>query len=132
MMCKDPKMLYSILDIFFCLFHTILIFFNLFGWLFTKVHKLHICIITATLLSWIGLGFFYGWGYCFLTDWHFQVLYKLGETNLPQSYITYLVSRFLGWRLDDNMVANWTGFVFVFILIASYSKWMYVKFRTRV
>ena len=77
------------LDIFFLLFHTTLILFNLTGWIREKTKRLHLFVISATLLSWFGLGIFFGWGYCPCTDWHWKVKQKLGETNLPSSYIKY-------------------------------------------
>ena len=46
-----------------------------------------------TLVSWSLLGIFYGFGYCPCTDWHWDVKRKLGETDLPASYIKYYLDR---------------------------------------
>ncbi|MFC2187967.1 DUF2784 domain-containing protein [Fulvivirgaceae bacterium LMO-SS25] len=93
------------LNIFFFVFHTALILFNLFGWLFTKTRKLHFYSILLMLFSWLILGFWKGFGYCFLTDWHYQILRKLGERDLPGSYISFLVKTLTGW-LPDNLLVD--------------------------
>lgn len=56
--------------------------------------------------SWVLLGFWKGWGYCFLTDWHYRVLHRLGESEMPSSYIAYLIKKITGW-LPDNELVNW-------------------------
>lgn len=93
-----------LVDWFFMVFHSTLIFFNLFGWIWKKTRKAHLITISLTLLSWGILGIWYGWGYCPLTDWHWQVLEKLGTTNLPNSYISYLLDRILGWKPREKWV----------------------------
>jgi hypothetical protein len=95
---------YKILDIFFLVFHTILIIFILFGWIWPKLRRLNLLIILLTLASWTLLGIFYGFGYCPLTDWHFNVLEKLGKSGLPTSYIKYLADRILRSDFDQGMV----------------------------
>lgn len=91
-------------DWFFVVFHSSLILFNLFGWIWKKTRKAHLITISLTLLSWGLLGIWYGWGYCPLTDWHWQVLEKLGKTDLPNSYISYLLDRVLGWQPSEKWV----------------------------
>ena len=85
--------IYRFLDIFFVVFHSSLILFNLFGWIWKKTRTLNLIILLLTAGSWGILGIFYGFGYCPLTDWHFNVLTKLGQTGLPSSYIKYLIER---------------------------------------
>lgn len=102
-------------DYFFLVFHTSLILFNLTGWIIKSLRPYHLWSISLTFLSWIGLGAFYGWGYCPLTDWHWQILLQLGETALPASYISYLFNRFTGIRVADDLVDLLTG---VFALLA--------------
>jgi hypothetical protein len=105
------------LDWFFTLFHALFTLFNLFGWVHPKTRNLHLVTVGLTLFSWIVMGFFYGFGYCFLTDWHYQVLYKLGHKNLPYSYITFLIERISGHRLDDGIVTDVTMWVFAIVVI---------------
>lgn len=107
------------LNYFFYVFHTVLILFNLFGWLYPKTKKLHLYSLLITLLSWGVLGIWYGFGYCFLTDWHYQVLYKLGETGMPSSYIAFLVERLTGWLPKADLVDTWTVVLTAVALVCS-------------
>jgi|SRR5690625_631000 len=93
-----------IANYFFYTFHTVLIFFNLFGWLFPRLRKLNLFSLLATFGSWFLLGIWKGWGYCFLTDWHYQVLIDLGEKDLPSSYIAFLVEKLTGWIPPTDLV----------------------------
>lgn len=101
---------------FFILFHSGLILFNLFGWIFPKWRKLHLLSLAITLFSWVVLGIWNGFGYCFLTDWHYDILRQLGKTNLPNSYISFLVETFSGWRPDSQLVEILT-LVFTFLAL---------------
>jgi hypothetical protein len=92
------------LDIFFTVFHTCLVLFNLFGWIWRKTRLLNLITLLVTAGSWSVLGIFYGFGYCPLTDWHFNVLEKLGYTNLPDSYLSFLFTRLTGLPVDQSLV----------------------------
>jgi hypothetical protein len=94
----------KLLDFFFIAFHTLLVFFNLFGWIHRKTRLLNLITLSLTGSSWFLLGIFYGMGYCPLTDWHFKVLTKLGEKDLPASYIEYMAERFLPWDVSSKTV----------------------------
>lgn len=111
--------LYTFLDYFFIGFHTLLILFNVFGWIWKKTRKLNLILLLLTGLSWTLLGIFYGFGYCPLTDWHFKVLRKLGEHDLPNSYIKYLVDRLLGLDVNADLVDQLTLIVFIVALAIS-------------
>ncbi|MCD4791284.1 MAG: DUF2784 domain-containing protein, partial [Bacteroidales bacterium] len=78
--------MYKFLDTFFVVFHTALIIFNLFGWIWKPTRRLNLITLLLTGASWFILGIFYGIGYCPLTDWHWQVLHKLGIYDVPNSY----------------------------------------------
>jgi len=96
--------MYAFLDWFFVLFHGALVLFNLGGWMWQTTRRLHLVMISLTLLSWFGLGVFYGWGYCPCTDWHWQVKTRLGETGLPSSYIKYYADQLAGRAWDPLLV----------------------------
>ncbi|MDN3724826.1 DUF2784 family protein [Aequorivita sp. SDUM287046] len=102
-------------NLLFIVFHTGLIFFNLFGWVYRKTQKLHLFTLSITLFSWVILGIWKGFGYCFLTDWHYEILRQLGKTDLPNSYISYLSETFTGWRPEAQLVEVLT---LVFTLLA--------------
>ncbi len=107
------------LDIFFTVFHTTLILFNLLGWLWRKTRKLHLVVILLTAASWLILGIFYGLGYCPFTDWHFRILEGLGYTDLPTSYISFLITRLSGLKPNQQLVDAVTVSGLVFALVAN-------------
>jgi hypothetical protein len=112
--------IYRFLDIFFVGFHTILIFFNVFGWIWRKTRVINLITLTITGASWLFLGLIYGaLGYCPLTDWHFRVLERLGKTDLPNSYVKYLADRITGMNFDAALVDNVTLFTFVAAVVIS-------------
>lgn len=115
------------LNYFFFIFHTSLVFFNLFGWIFPKTRNLHLITLGITLFSWIILGIWKGFGYCVLTDWHYEILRKLGKTDLPNSYIAFLVETFSGWLPNAELVEILT---LVFTLVALVCS-LWVNFRKR-
>ncbi len=88
--------MYAFLDWFFVVFHGALVLFNLTGWIWPRTRRLHLAVIGLTVLSWVGLGLFWGWGYCPFTEWHWQVKRTLGETGLPASYVKYYADQATG------------------------------------
>ena len=107
-------MIYRILDIFFVIFHSSVILFNLFGWIWRKTRKYNLILLVLTGASWLILGLIVGTlGYCPLTDWHFSVLDKLGKTNLPTSYIKYLADRLTGLNINQSLVDDVTLYSFL-------------------
>jgi Protein of Unknown function (DUF2784). len=107
-------MIWNILDIFFVIFHTSLIFFNLFGWIWKRTRKLNLITLSLTGVSWLFLGLIVGTlGYCPLTDWHFKILEKLGKTDLPYSYTKYLADRLTGLDINASLVDNVTLYTFL-------------------
>ncbi len=94
------KMLYIFLDIFFLVFHTIITFFNMLGWISVKTRKVHCVTMILTGCSWFILGIWYGWGYCFCTDWHWQVRERLGQPVPFNSYVQFLVYEITGFVPD--------------------------------
>lgn len=114
-----------IANYFFYTFHTVLILFNLFGWLFPRLRKLNLISLLATFGSWFLLGIWKGWGYCFITDWHYRVLRSLGETHMPSSYIAFLVEKLTGYLPPANFVDILTVSLAFLALICS----LWVNFR---
>lgn len=117
---RIKAMIYRLLDIFFTVFHSALILFNLTGWMFKKARLLNLVILLVTGASWLILGLITGtMGYCPLTDWHFSVLNKLGKTGLPNSYIKYLSDRLTGLDTDSIIIDKITVVAFIVILAIS-------------
>ncbi|MGA3013156.1 MAG: DUF2784 family protein [Bacteroidales bacterium] len=118
---------YRFLDIFFIVFHTHLIFFNLFGWIFRPLRTANLIVLLLTGGSWFILGIFYGIGYCPLTEFHWEVLHKLGQNNLPDSYISYLIQRFTGF-LPGARITDILTLVFYFMALAAS---IYINFKSK-
>jgi hypothetical protein len=86
------------LDIFFVIFHSALVVFNITGWIWRR---------------------FYGFGYCPSTDWHWQVKRALGETSLPTSYVKYYLDRLTGLDWSSSFVDNGVAVLGIAALIVS-------------
>jgi hypothetical protein len=110
---------YYFLDYFFLIFHSGITIFNLLGWIWKKTRRANLITLILTGLSWFVLGIFYGIGYCPLTDWHWQVLGKLGKHDLPYSYIKYLIYRLTSLEANPAMVEYVTVIGFFVALIMS-------------
>ena len=115
------------LDIFFTIFHTCLVLFNLLGWIWKPARRLNLICLLLTAASWLILGFFYGFGYCPLTDWHFNVLKKLGYMDLPDSYLSFLFTRLTKLHVDQALVDAVTLWGLIIALAIS----LYLNFRHR-
>ena len=116
------------LDIFFVVFHSALILFNLFGWIFKKTRRLNLLTLLLTGLSWFVLGIFYGIGYCPLTDWHWQVLEKSGNSSQVNSYIQYLIERLFDLSVSARTVDTVTLISYVTALLLSvYANFIFNK-----
>ena len=110
----------KLLDIFFTGFHSLLVLFNLFGWIWKKTRRLNLICILLTGASWLILGIFYGLGYCPFTDWHFNILRRLGYSDLPDSYLSFLFTRLTGLQIDQNLVDAVTLWGLVIALMISF------------
>ena len=107
------------LNIFFTVFHLALIIFNLFGWIWKRTRKAHLIVLSLTAFSWFVLGIWYGWGYCPLTDWHWNIKEKLGEKNLPNSFIKYFADKITGSDINPGVVDGITVTCLLAAIIAS-------------
>jgi len=113
-------MIWKILDIFFLVFHTGILIFSLTGWIWKKTRRLNLIVLGIIGSSWLFLGLLVGMlGYCPLTDWHFNILEKLGKTNLPNSYVKYLADRLTGKDINAHLVDSVTLYLFLAALILS-------------
>ena len=118
----------KILDIFFFGFHTILILFNVFGWLVPRWRSMNFISLSLTAFSWFILGVWYGWGYCFCTDWHWRVREILGYQDMSSSYIHFLILKLTRVDISTSLVEVYTVVIFftAFIISAylNVRKWM--------
>lgn len=112
-------MVFEALDWFFVVFHTLLIVFNLLGWVWKPTRKANLATLIVTGLSWTLLGLFYGLGYCPLTDWHWSVLAELGKHPNTSSYVSYLLQRMLIIKISDALADTLTITTYLFVLTIS-------------
>jgi len=117
--CVKLKKMYPFLDYFFLVFHTLFMLFNAFGWLVIKWRIAHLISLLLTGGSWFILGIFYGIGYCPFTDWHWIVLREMGETDLPASYVQYLLDRVFNISVTPSFADYLTVSVFFVALAIS-------------
>ena len=99
--------------------HFGLIVFNLTGWIWKKTRRIHLVTILVTILSWFGLGVFYGFGYCPLVDWQWDIKRRLGELNLPASFVKYYLDKWTGHSWDPVQVDHAVLFLGVTALVLS-------------
>lgn len=122
---------YRALDIFFTVFHSCLVIFNLFGWIWKKSRRLNLICLLLTAGSWLILGLFYGFGYCPLTEWHFNILEKLGHSDLPSSYLSFLFTRLTQLQINQSLVDSVTLWGLIIALTISLylnlSQWFKVR-----
>ena len=112
-------MLYTVLDIFFIIFHTSIILFNCLGWIWKSTRFWNLALLLLTGLSWTVLGIWYGFGYCPCTDWHWDVLSELGRNPETPSYIEYLFERITPFQVETDIANNATLIIYVVLLIVS-------------
>ncbi len=111
--------MYVFLNVFFIVFHTGWVLFNLLGWIWKKTRRANLVTLLLTGGSWTVLGIWYGFGYCPCTDWHWQVRRQLGDDDLPSSYMTFLIDILTGWTLPADLVNTITLVGFLLALAVS-------------
>jgi hypothetical protein len=94
----------QVVDKLFFVFHTALILFVLAGWAWRPIRRSHLVVALLTVLSWFGLGSWYGVGYCPCTDWHWRVRSQLGHGDMPDSYLKFLLDSTTGLDSDPHVV----------------------------
>ena len=101
------------LDAFFTLLHVIIIAINLFGWIPPATRKFHFIFIVVTAFCWFILGIWFGMGYCPITDWQWRIKERLGERNLPASFITYYINKISHSNFSDSFINLFTLIFFI-------------------
>lgn len=122
------KLILHLIDYFFIVFHSVLILFNVFGWIIPRWRLTNLIILSLTAFSWFILGIWYGIGYCPFTDWHWKVRQILGYTDNSNSYIHFLILKVTGLNLPEKLVDTTTAIVF----IVAFSISIYFTVRKRM
>jgi len=112
--------------------HVFFIAFLLSGWAFRRLRTVHAAALAITLVSWFFLGAFFGWGYCFLTDWHWEIRAERGLA-MPNSFIKFLIDSSLGTDLaPDTTDALAVGGLLLAVLAAVVVRILDRKRRRRI
>jgi hypothetical protein len=106
------KSILHILDYFFIIFHTVLILFNVFGWIIPRWRFSNLIVLSLTAVSWGIFGIWYGYGYCLFTDWHWRIRELLGYPNDSNSYIYFLILKLTGIHFPEKWIDLTTAIVF--------------------
>ena len=114
-------------DIFFTLVHLVIIGFNLFAWIWPATKKANFICLIVTAGSWFILGIWYGMGYCPITDWQWRIKERLGEHNLPNSFVKYYADKISGTDVSAYTIDIITVTAFFSALLIS----VYVNFIRR-
>jgi hypothetical protein len=122
----------KLLDLLLIIFHFAIIGFNLFGWIWKPLRKAHFIVVCATAACWFILGIWFGIGYCPITDWDWQIKTKLGELNLPNSFIKYYADKISGSDINSGLIDTLTaaGF-FIAALLSVYLNFVQKKLNRR-
>lgn len=118
-------MFLEFLNIFFFVFHTAIMIFNCFGWLWKRSRRLNLITLFLTAGSWFILGIWFGWGYCLCTDWHWHVREKLGLYDQSVSYVHFLILKITGLNINPGLVDKLT--VSIFFLTFILSIWLNIR-----
>jgi hypothetical protein len=106
----------SLGDILFTLLHLAIIGFNLFGWIWPNTRKANLICLAVTAASWFILGIWYGIGYCPITDWQWRIKERLGEHNLPNSFVKYYADKISRSDVSAHVIDVITVVVFFMAL----------------
>jgi hypothetical protein len=111
-------------DRFLHLLHLTVALFCVTGWIFPATRPANLVLVILIALSWFGLGKFYGFGYCLITDLQWKIKERLGERPLSPSFVKYQLDQITGRNLDPKSVDRFTQGSFYISTLAS----LYVNF----
>lgn len=104
------------LNIVLDILHISLMVFIALGWLVPQLRKAHLIVLLVTGSSWLIFSNGNGISNCILTDLHYEVLRKLGITNLPETYSQYAFRRITGILIQKNMAMAITRISWLILL----------------
>ena len=109
----------KLLNISFHLIHLSIISFFLFGWLFETMRLPHLILSLLILLSWFGLGIFFGFGYCLVTDIQWRIKRRLKQEPATEFYVKYMIDKMTGLDTNPQFINGMTTYTYFGILIIS-------------
>lgn len=125
------QLMLAVANVLFFAFHTALILFNVFGWLWRKTRRWNLVTLLLTLFSWTIMGIWYGVGYCICTDWHWQIRRAMGIHETADSYIVLLVQKLSGWTPPTSLANKVAMWIFIVSFLGSASTNLMDSVRAR-
>jgi hypothetical protein len=120
--------LHTMLSWWLHVIHAAMIVFVLVGWMRQRWMFAHRITVTAVWLSWAGLGWYVGHlGYCILTDYQWRLLKQMGITDLPQSYIEFLIQLVWNEDIPDRPLGLLAATLFLIVTLLSFGRWAWEK-----
>ncbi|RZL51002.1 MAG: DUF2784 family protein [Pedobacter sp.] len=108
-----------VLDFLLTILHLFIIGFNLLGFIWKPLRKIHFWFAMATLSCWTILGIWFGLGYCPITDWQWNVKTQMGEQNLPASFIKYFADKLTNSNINSDLIDALTLLFFLLAIVCS-------------
>lgn len=84
--------------------HLGIITFTMVGWMFCSTRPAHLLLLALIVVSWIGLGSVFGYGYCVITDVQWRLRARMGLPNEPGGYVRYLIRKFARQDVADRPI----------------------------
>src|SRR5260221_11843210 len=84
-MGESPRVL-AALDWLLTALHALVLLAFVLLWIPRRTARLHGWLVALTALSWLGLGFYKGFGYCILTDLHWRGEGARGGEGLSEAF----------------------------------------------
>jgi hypothetical protein len=111
-------MLLKLLDIFLYLLHVALMGFVMFGWLWSPLAIWHFSSLVVMGIVWIIIGAMGLWN-CPLTNFHWKIKEKRGQTGMPVSFVNYFLNQVTGKKLAHKFVQTLLLFIYFSALFLS-------------
>lgn len=108
--------MFQFLNVFFLVFHSVLLIFNCIGWIWKRTRLLHLVTVALTLFSWLVFGYWHGWGYCLCTDWHWRIRERLGYPY-DHSYTHLLFLEMTGMDVSPRLADVLTAGIFALVTL---------------
>ena len=113
------KPLISVLNLLLHGVHLTIIIFSVTGWMIPALRPFHLLLCLLIAFSWLVLCARKGWGYCLVTDWQWNLMRRMGRTDLPSSYMPMLYRFITGHEGDNRRIEMVTRSVFFCYFLAS-------------
>ena len=96
-------MMLKLLDIFLYFLHVALMAFVMLGWLWQPVTVWHFISLVLMGIIWIIIGALGLWN-CPLTNLHWKIKEKRGQSGMPVSFVNYFLNQLTGKKLTHQFV----------------------------